>query len=98
MKFAFRKLKQNSVKMESGQQQQQQQHGGTGSVRTTIFCSFCFTFHWVVGMIKRESERIIKTIPGHRDRRGKKMVIFSRFVRDVIVDAALRNQNESVSL
>ena len=49
-------------------------------------------------MIKRESERIIKTIPGHRDRRGRKIVIFSRFVRDVIVDAALRNQNESVSL
>ena len=69
MKFAFRKLKQNSVKMESGQQQQ---HGGTGSVRNTIFCSFCFTFHWVVGMIKRESERIIKTIPGHRDFGGKK--------------------------
>ena len=66
MKFAFRKLKQNSVKMESGQQQQQQ-HGGTGSVRATIFCFF--TFHWVVGMIKRESERIIKTIsrtPGLR--------------------------------
>ena len=53
MKFAFRKLKQNSVKMESGQQQQQQQHGGTGSVRATIFFFFFFTFHWVVGMIKR---------------------------------------------